>query len=376
MSQFEELKRLKQRIQHGELKPETEEATKQWFILPMFNILGYNIYSENVVSEYSADFGNKKGERVDYYLRQLNNKSIIVECKDANTKLNAIHIRQLAGYYHNLASKDDKPEVAILTNGIQWQFFKEAKPNIMSDKPFLIIDLLNDSDNHIEKILQFAYNYNEKLKVLSEIKGTMNKLGEILGNNKEVTTMTNNIKQATNYEELSSAIDFINEHYDNIEHISYQQNEIIRNITHLMELLEDAYYQGDLDNETFEKTKRIIIAYVSALTTLESMDESQIRCKQFTMEVNSTKFNIERDSVLNGFISDNKIKITINEIVEITDRIKEANNRKDSKDEVIVKYIQRLNRTVENMENDLKWMIPDFAPIEYLNRHNKLVQKL
>lgn len=182
-------------------------------------------------------------------------------------------------------------------------------------------------------------------------------------------------EQATNYDELSSAIDYINEYYNNIEHISYQQNEVVRNINHLMELLEDVYYQGDFDNETFEKTKKAIVAYVNVLTTLESMDERQVRCKQFTMEVNSTKFNIEAKSVLNEFIYDNKIKITPNEIVEITDKIKEVNNRKDSKDEDIAKYIQRLTETVENMKNDLKWMIPDFAPIEYLNRHSKLVQK-
>lgn len=350
MMQIDEIKSLRNKIQHGELKPETEEATKQWFILPMFNILGYNIYSENVVSEYSADFGNKKGERVDYYLKRKDNTSMIVECKAANVKLNNIHVRQLAIYYHNLSAKNEKPEVAILTNGIEYQFFKEAKSNVLSDSPFLTIDLLNDSDSHIEQILKFGYKANDKI-------------------------IRQSLVEANDYEELSNAIDSFNEYCNSNEHINYQQNEIIRQISHWTEVLEEAYYLGNLDKEAFIKAKKIIIAYVDTLFMLEYINEKDVKYKNFSMYADSTKFNIGEDSIINGLISDNKVSINPNEIIKIAEQIKSTHNRENSKDEYIVKSIQSLDRTIENMEDDLKWMIPDFAPIEYLNRHTKLVQK-
>ena len=129
MSQLEKLKELQNKIRNKELMPNTEEATKQWFILPMFQILGYDIFSENVISEYGADFGNKKGERVDYCLRRKDGTSIIVECKDANAKLSNIHVRQLAVYYHNLSAQNEKPEFAILTNGVSDIMFSFASLN-------------------------------------------------------------------------------------------------------------------------------------------------------------------------------------------------------------------------------------------------------
>ena len=45
----------------------TEEATKTSFIQPFIRALGYNINDPTeVVPEYTADVGTKKGEKVDY----------------------------------------------------------------------------------------------------------------------------------------------------------------------------------------------------------------------------------------------------------------------------------------------------------------------
>ncbi len=44
-----------------------EEATKNSLILPFINALGYNIFNPTeVMPEFIADVGMKKGERVDY----------------------------------------------------------------------------------------------------------------------------------------------------------------------------------------------------------------------------------------------------------------------------------------------------------------------
>jgi len=46
---------------------ETEEATKNALVMPFIGTLGYNVFDPTeVVPEFTADFGTKKGEKVDY----------------------------------------------------------------------------------------------------------------------------------------------------------------------------------------------------------------------------------------------------------------------------------------------------------------------
>ena len=45
----------------------SEEATKISFVMPFIQALGYNVFDpREVVPEFTADVGTKKGERVDY----------------------------------------------------------------------------------------------------------------------------------------------------------------------------------------------------------------------------------------------------------------------------------------------------------------------
>ena len=66
-----QLKSLSEKIE--ELKDQilTEEATKTAFTLPFINLLGYDIFNPlEVVPEFIADQGLKKGEKVDYAIVQ------------------------------------------------------------------------------------------------------------------------------------------------------------------------------------------------------------------------------------------------------------------------------------------------------------------
>ncbi len=46
---------------------ETEEATKNALVMPFIDALGYDIFNpKEVVPEFTADVGTKKGEKVDY----------------------------------------------------------------------------------------------------------------------------------------------------------------------------------------------------------------------------------------------------------------------------------------------------------------------
>ena len=55
----------------------TEEATKNALIMPFIQgVLGYNVFDPaEVVPEYVADVGGKKGEKVDYAIFMMENPS-------------------------------------------------------------------------------------------------------------------------------------------------------------------------------------------------------------------------------------------------------------------------------------------------------------
>lgn len=143
------LEQLHQRVNGLKDQIQTEEATKNAFVMPFIQILGYDVFNPTeVIPEYIADIGTKKGEKVDYLIKKDEEPILIIECK--NWKENAdAHNSQLHRYYHV-----SKARFGVLTNGIVYNFYSDLeKPNIMDDKPFLTVNLEDLKDNTI-KILQ------------------------------------------------------------------------------------------------------------------------------------------------------------------------------------------------------------------------------
>lgn len=133
-------------------KPETEEATKQWFILPMLVALGYDPYSTDIIPEYTLDVGTKKGEKVDYAL-QINNQPIaLVECKQLNVNLSDKHISQLYRYF-----TISDVHIAVLTNGDDYWFFTDSqKENVMDLEPYFTISISKADDDELSKLEQYS----------------------------------------------------------------------------------------------------------------------------------------------------------------------------------------------------------------------------
>jgi len=78
MELFEKLKDLSEKIEKEKNKIATEEATKTAFVLPFISILGYDVFNPSeVVPEYVADIGLKKGEKVDYAILKDNDPIIL-----------------------------------------------------------------------------------------------------------------------------------------------------------------------------------------------------------------------------------------------------------------------------------------------------------
>ena len=130
---------------------ETEEATKTAFIMPFIGqVLGYDVFNPNeVVPEFTADVGVKKGEKVDYALVRDDQVQILIECKKVGAPLSLENASQLYRYFAVTNAR-----IGILTNGQIWNFYMDIdEPNRMDSKPFLVLDLL-DIDPTIVPALQ------------------------------------------------------------------------------------------------------------------------------------------------------------------------------------------------------------------------------
>ncbi|MCL6296269.1 type I restriction endonuclease [Jejuia spongiicola] len=146
-----QLKALADKINKLKNKIETEESTKHAFVLPFINILGYDSFNPTeVVPEFTADLGMKKGEKVDYAIFQNNTPILIIECKNWKESLDN-HNSQLFRYFHTT-----KTRFALLTNGIQYRFYTDLEQtNKMDEKPFLEFDITKIKDNEVHEILKF-----------------------------------------------------------------------------------------------------------------------------------------------------------------------------------------------------------------------------
>ena len=134
----------KRTSQHRELLL-TEEAAKTALVMPFLQALGYDVFNPaEVVPEFTADVGVKKGEKVDYALCIDGRLSILVECKPSSVDLDLKHASQLFRYFSTTEAR-----IAILTNGVVYQFYSDIEqPNKMDDKPFFVftMDAIKRSD--------------------------------------------------------------------------------------------------------------------------------------------------------------------------------------------------------------------------------------
>lgn len=139
---------IKKKLVSKTSTPDTEEATKQWFILPLLIALGYDPYSSDIIPEYTLDVGVKKGEKVDYALQVNNQPVAIVECKQLDVPLSDKYISQLYRYF-----TISDVHIAILTNGDDYWFFTDSeKENVMDLKPYYQIRISEASTEELSKL--------------------------------------------------------------------------------------------------------------------------------------------------------------------------------------------------------------------------------
>jgi len=157
---------------------QTEEATKNAFVMPFLQALGYDVFNPTeVVPEFISDIGLKKGEKIDYAIFREGHPTILIECKHWKENL-SIHDGQLLRYFHVSRAK-----FGLLTNGITYRFYSDlVDANKMDEKPFLEFNIAEIKDNQIEELKKFhktVFDADSIVNTASELKYT-NELKHLL----------------------------------------------------------------------------------------------------------------------------------------------------------------------------------------------------
>ena len=137
----------------------SEQATKQALVVPFIKALGYNVYDpREVVPEYVADLGTKRGEKVDYAIMKDSVPVILIECKSITDKLNGSTVKSQLFRYFVATSK---VRLGLLTNGVKYQFFSDLdNQNVMDLTPFLEVDLENLTDSDMDRLERFVKGFD------------------------------------------------------------------------------------------------------------------------------------------------------------------------------------------------------------------------
>lgn len=131
----------------------TEEATKTALVMPFLSSLGYDVFNPSeVVPEFTADVGTKKGEKVDYAIKKDGVIVMLIECKCLGADLSKEHASQLFRYFTVTESR-----FGILTNGSTYRFYSDIEqPNKMDSRPFFEFDLREFREEDMEELKKFS----------------------------------------------------------------------------------------------------------------------------------------------------------------------------------------------------------------------------
>ena len=172
MDFIEGLSNLSARIEKQKDLIHTEEATKNAFVMPFINLLGYDVFNPaEVVPEFTADVGTKQGEKVDYAIFKDDEVVMLIECKKYGEDLSNVHTSQLYRYFSVVHAR-----FAVLTDGALYRFYTDLEEtNKMDSKPFLdfnMLDIQKPLVNELKRFTKPSFDVDEMLIAASDLKYT------------------------------------------------------------------------------------------------------------------------------------------------------------------------------------------------------------
>lgn len=176
MDLFDKIHELSLRIPNMLEKLGTEEATKLSLVVPFIEALGYIVSDPtDVIPEYTADVGIKKGEKVDYALLIDGNPKILIECKHHNIDLKNDRQSYSQLFRYCAATKEKEVSFGVLTNGLIYKFYADLdKQNVIDKEPFFEFDMMRDvkepAVEELRKFSKFLFNRTSIRETALELK--------------------------------------------------------------------------------------------------------------------------------------------------------------------------------------------------------------
>ena len=136
--------------------------------MPFINhVLGYNVFDPaEVVPEFIADVGTKKGEKVDYAIFRNGDPIMLFECKHYGVDLGKEPASQLYRYF-SVA----KARFGVLTDGAIYRFYSDIdEQNKMDARPFLEINMLDVDGIDVDELKRFTKSSFDLDQILSTAK--------------------------------------------------------------------------------------------------------------------------------------------------------------------------------------------------------------
>lgn len=133
-------------------------------------VLGYDVFNPaEVIPEFTADVGTKRGEKIDYAIVHNGQVQVLVEAKKINDPLRLEHASQLFRYFAVTNAR-----IAILTNGQVYEFYTDLDaPNRMDAKPFLVLDFADIDETllpELAKLTKESFDLDSVISAAGELK--------------------------------------------------------------------------------------------------------------------------------------------------------------------------------------------------------------
>ena len=169
------LQQLAERVNDVKEACTDEAKTRSYLVEPLLEALGYDCRDpRDVISEFTADVADKKGEKVDYALMRDGEPVVLVEAKTLGNRLGGREREQLQRYFPFTPAR-----LAVITDGVQWHWYKgrseRDQSHQMGSSPFLTYDVRDPSESAAEwltQIIKDRFNRDELLRISRRIEFT------------------------------------------------------------------------------------------------------------------------------------------------------------------------------------------------------------
>jgi hypothetical protein len=350
----DQIKQIGERVIKLKDQIQTEEATKNAFIMPFLQALGYDVFNPTeVVPEFVSDIGLKKGEKIDYAIFRDGHPTILVECKHWKENL-SVHDGQLLRYFHV-----SKAKFGLLTNGITYRFYSDlVDANKMDEKPFLEFNIAEIKDNQIEELKKFH-------KSIFDAESIVNTASEL--------KYTNELKHLLQQELLNPSTDFV-KHFAKKVYPSVVTAKVLEQFTNLTkksiqqhisdlitERLKTALTKEDeatKQQEAIQAEEQAKLEEVKVITTPEELEGFMIVKTILRQKISATRVTYRDAQSYFAILLDDNNRKTICRLylsgakkffVTLDDQKKEVKNEISSLDDIF-KHTETLFKIVDNYD--------------------------